>query len=261
MKQIFVLLLTLSTNLIILAGWYPDSPDFIVNNIAYSIISEEDQTVIIKGVYQDESDLIIKETVEYDGMVYTVTAIGYEGLVYCKNVEKISFPNTISSIGELAFNHCINLKTLEFPEKIDYISRKICNDYSSLQSVTLPQNVKTVREGAFMGCTSLKTIISLNPTPPSADLSSFAWNRFDPIITLYVPSESISEYKKVEPWKYCNIKPLEESGVESVVDANEGYFRVFDLKGANILNTSDKSEIDNLSPGIYIINGNKTVVK
>lgn len=52
------------------------------------------------------------------------------------------------------------------------------------------------------------------------------------------------------------------AGVESVATQDEnGMFRVWNLQGVNVLNTTDSSEINSLMPGIYIVNGKKVLVK
>lgn len=45
------------------------------------------------------------------------------------------------------------------------------------------------------------------------------------------------------------------------VPSEDGYWRVFNLNGVNILNTDDASALKKLQPGIYIVNRKKLVVK
>ena len=48
---------------------------------------------------------------------------------------------------------------------------------------------------------------------------------------------------------------------ENLVDADNGVYRVFNLQGVNVMTTENKSDLNNLAKGIYIINGKKTVVR
>ena len=59
------------------------------------------------------------------------------------------------------------------------------------------------------------------------------------------------EYRfRMEP--YIGVELMETGGKET--------FRVYDLRGVNILNTEDKSEIDHLPKGLYIINGKMVMI-
>ena len=52
------------------------------------------------------------------------------------------------------------------------------------------------------------------------------------------------------------------AGVESVItQPQDGVYRVYNLQGVKVMETNDVSEINNLSKGIYIVNGKKVVVK
>ena len=61
---------------------------------------------------------------------------------------------------------------------------------------------------------------------------------------------------------FSEILPIENSKVESPevdVDGTE-YFKVFNLNGANVLNTANRSDLNNLPEGLYIINGKKVMI-
>ena len=51
------------------------------------------------------------------------------------------------------------------------------------------------------------------------------------------------------------------TGIENVtIDMDGELFRVFNLNGVNVLNTTDRDELRNLPKGIYIVNGKKVVI-
>ena len=64
--------------------------------------------------------------------------------------------------------------------------------------------------------------------------------------TLYVPEESIDIYRRTYPLnEFRNILPIggsgpTESGVELMETGEKETFRVYDLRGVNILNTEEK---------------------
>lgn len=52
------------------------------------------------------------------------------------------------------------------------------------------------------------------------------------------------------------------AGVESILaEPEDGVYRVYNLQGVKMLETQDATQINNLSAGIYIINGKKALVK
>lgn len=51
------------------------------------------------------------------------------------------------------------------------------------------------------------------------------------------------------------------AGIESIVDENkDGVYKVFNLNGMSVMTTTDKTELNNLGKGIYIINGKKVAI-
>lgn len=51
-----------------------------------------------------------------------------------------------------------------------------------------------------------------------------------------------------------------QSGVETVVDEIEDHYVVYNLQGLKIMETNDKSKLNNLGKGIFIINGKKVLL-
>ena len=96
--------------------------DFVVKGIYYNINGDEATvTYKTKGYYNNNSwvddfmndnsgDVVIPETVTYNGNIYIVTAIG-DYAFYSRNIStaltSISIPNTVTSIGICAFYNCI----------------------------------------------------------------------------------------------------------------------------------------------------------
>lgn len=55
---------------------------------------------------------------------------------------------------------------------------------------------------------------------------------------------------------------MEGAGVGSIVEKETPeIYRVYNLHGVNVLNTKEKADVNNLSPGIYIVNGKKVVIR
>ena len=96
-----------------------------------------DDTYRVSGYTDDcAGDVIIPETVTYDGKEYSVTSIGYSAFRDCIGLTSITIPNSVTSIGDFAFYGC-----------------------GSLTSVTIPASVTSIGSDAFTFCGELTSII------------------------------------------------------------------------------------------------------
>lgn len=55
--------------------------------------------------------------------------------------------------------------------------------------------------------------------------------------------------------------PDTETGILNVLEAVDGVYRVYNLQGVNVLNTENALDINDLQPGIYIVNGKKVMIR
>ena len=123
--------------------------DFMVDGLAY-IINEDGTSVTVtwqnNASYPDPNytdlngDLVIPESVTYNGITYSVTSIDEGSFTCCSGLTSATIPNSVTSIGWMAFGYC-----------------------SGLTSVFLPSSVETLGYGknnnAFLGCNGLISII------------------------------------------------------------------------------------------------------
>ena len=99
MKKFFLLLTLLCLSLSARAH------DAEVDGIFYNLdAANKTATVTFKGVYSflydDEysGDVVIPETVTYDGITYFVTSVGDECFYGCSSLTAITIPNSVTSI-------------------------------------------------------------------------------------------------------------------------------------------------------------------
>ena len=96
-------------------------------------------------------------------------------------------------------------------EYTNYTAEKIggqaFRNYSTLEKATF-HNIKTIEQGAFMGCTKLNTLIIY--TDELCKLSNA--NAIINTITIYVPDELVNDYKVATNWSsYAdNIKAISQ---------------------------------------------------
>ena len=111
------------------------SADVVEVDGIYYDISENNATVTY-GDNEYSGDIVIPESITYNGSKYSVTSIGELAFIYCSGLTSIAIPNSITSIGESAFEGC-----------------------SGLTSVTIPNSVTSIGDDAFYYCRALQSII------------------------------------------------------------------------------------------------------
>ena len=187
--------------------------------IYYLITDTEAHTVDVSNgdgygsVYDNYGYLEIPSTVEYEGIIYTVTGIGHHAFYGTRNLSSVSLPNTIITIKQYAFYECHSLASIELPESVEQIEDgafRYCScltsvtmgnhltsiginafSYCSLTSIVIPSSVTSIGRYAFNKCDNLKTIVSLAQNPPIIDNYTFPNCIFQ---TLCVPVGCLSLY-------------------------------------------------------------------
>lgn len=100
--------------------------------------------------------LSIPATVSYQGIDYTVTAIGYGAFYRCRDISEVIFPNTITTIRDQAFFQCSNITSIVLPNSLDSILNHAFSKCSSLTSLSLPNSIRYLGGSAFSQCTNIQ---------------------------------------------------------------------------------------------------------
>lgn len=134
---------------------------FSQDGIYYNITSSTDQTVAVTylsysggGRYSEPSytsgysgSVTIPASVEYNGVTYTVSAIGSHAFDDA-DITSISLPNTITEIGVCAFNYCQTLQSIQLPNSLVKIGAyAFCG--TKISSITIPSSVTSIGDDAF----------------------------------------------------------------------------------------------------------------
>lgn len=126
-----------------------------------------------------------------------------------KNLKSITIPNSVSNIGLSAFSGCTNLENFEVVE--DNANYKSIDGVLFNKTVTtlihypqgntrtsyaIPKSVTIIGASAFNNCSWLQSITLASKTPPTLELG---WD-IRTTLTMYVPSESVDDYKSASGW-------------------------------------------------------------
>lgn len=111
------------------------------------------------NVYNSYSgNVVIPDTVTYNGQTYAVETIGYDAFRDCEGLISVSVPNTVTKIYDRAFYNCGALTSVTLPENLSFINEYLFYNCSSLSSVNIPKSVEQIGKYAFYGCSSLTSI-------------------------------------------------------------------------------------------------------
>ncbi|MBR0049022.1 MAG: BspA family leucine-rich repeat surface protein [Prevotella sp.] len=189
-----IILLMVSLLLPVAASAY----DVCIDGIYYDIVKKAKQATVTYGDNYEgtySGDVVIPETVVYDGVTLDVIAIGDRAFYECKlnsltipsSIKKIEMPeyryfaksidtlfisdlaawcaiefnNEWASPARFAKNFCLNkevISELVIPDGVTAIGISAFYGVKTLTSVKLPDSVESIGSCAFAGCTGLRTV-------------------------------------------------------------------------------------------------------
>ncbi len=137
--------------------------DFEVDGIYYDI-SGTNASVTCRYYNSDynsraySGDIVIPESVEYNGNTYSVTGIGERAFEYCRDLTSVVIPNSVTSIGILAFDQCSSLTSVVIPNSVTSIGNQAFLYCGGLTSVEIPNSVTSIGYRAFQNCLGLTSV-------------------------------------------------------------------------------------------------------
>lgn len=107
---------------------------FEVDYIKYSVINNNKVEIIGNGIFE-QTELYIKNTVEYAGNKYDVVSISNDAFKDCSYLLSVQIENGISYIGDNAFDKCANLNIITIPQSVAIIGKYAFNDCKELKNM------------------------------------------------------------------------------------------------------------------------------
>ena len=149
----------------------------------------------------------------------SVMSIGKGAFCSCYGLISVIIPNSVTSIGEGVFHSCKNLTSVTIPNSVTSIKEETFEGCSGLKSVIIPNSVTSIEDEVFKGCSSLKSITCEANTPPTflLEYESQVFYNVDRSIPVYVPANSVDQYKAADEWKeFTNIQAIPD--VNTLID-------------------------------------------
>ena len=130
-----------------------------IDGINYDLNADARQaTVIAKSSARYSGEVVIPESVEYEGAAYSVESIGYRAFYECSGLTSVTIPNSVTSIGAAAFRGCYALTSVTIPNSVTSIENWAFAECSGLTSVTIPNSVTSIGNYAFTYCFRLTSV-------------------------------------------------------------------------------------------------------
>ena len=130
----------------------------VIDGINYSLNSSEKTAEVRSSSNKYSGDIIIPETVEYNGVTYNVTSIGNYAFGDCSSLTSIALPDGLTSIRTQAFAGCSSLTSIDLSDGLTSIGSFAFKGCSSLTGIDLPDGLTNIELSAFEGCSSLTSI-------------------------------------------------------------------------------------------------------
>lgn len=149
-----------------------------INNLYYNLSGNEAEVTYSnryssshESAYKNET-YTIPSDVEYNNLLFTVTAIGdyafsYPNYGYGTTASSITLPNTIKRLGRYAFSRSDNLKTVVLPNSLGTIDENAFYYCKNLTTMVIPSSVSLMNESIFSRCDLLRILIYLPCKAPT----------------------------------------------------------------------------------------------
>ena len=169
-------------------------------------IDEIAGTATVVGYAGEITDVVIPDSIIINGKSYTVTAIESTALSGCPTLTSVVIPDSVTSMG--TFEYCTNLKEVTIGNGITNIPTMCFLECISIEKLTIGTGIIELGTKLFLGTNSFKTLIINSTTLPHM-LYIIANTSIPTGVTIYVPAESLADYKNMPVWQGYDIQPIE----------------------------------------------------
>ena len=175
------------------------------DGIYYDLNTSAKTATVTSNPDKYSGHVFLPESINYDGVTYTVTRIGTCAFLDCNSLTGITIPSGVTVIEPSAFERCSGLTALTVGKGVTTIDYEAFKNCISLATLILPASLKTIGNESFGGCSSLRTIVEERTTAPK--IASTTFSSVDKsACTLYVPEGCRSAYANAAYWKlFTNI--------------------------------------------------------
>lgn len=141
-------------------------------SLNYKYYEQQKMCVVAAGSTATGS-IVIPQTVQKDGITYTVAGIADEAFLDCRQLDSVQMPDTITYIGAKAFENCYALTSVKLSQALTSIEYWAFYNCISLTEISLPSTLTNLGNEVFAECTALRTV---HATGTAATLAAQQFN-------------------------------------------------------------------------------------
>jgi len=149
---------------------------FEVGGLWYELTGKRTAQVIsdpTDSVYRTYTEVVVPETVRYEGREYQVTRLDDQAFRYCHFLKEVSLPEGLREMGFQAFMNCTQLPEIHLPAALREIDDMAFYGCASLERVCVGKRVKRWPDMCFSDCERLREIYHAGRRPPKSHKMSF----------------------------------------------------------------------------------------
>ena len=161
-----------------------------VGNLIYGLGSG---TASVEGVAPSGiglAEITIPATVEYEGVTYNVTSIGYSAFEDCTYLVSLTMPEGIERIESSAFEGCTALKSAVIPDSVTSLGSDVFWGCHSLEFVNISKGVTSIGDNQFWECTDLETINVDADNPNFKSVGGVLYSKDGTKLIIYPPGKA-----------------------------------------------------------------------
>lgn len=199
-----------------------------INGIYYTFIEKAKIAEVVSNPNKYSGDIVIPDSIEYNGKFYTVKHIGEKAFYECKRLMSIKLPETITDIKDQAFGHCETIENFTIPNSVEQIGSSAFAYCRHLESIIIPDKVQTIPWGTFQYCENLSNV-SMGDNVKQ--LGRYAFSNCKNLISIKISNQlqliDVSAFEKCKSLKVIDIP-------ETVTDIDGAFNGCTSLERVNI---------------------------
>ncbi|MBQ0085217.1 MAG: leucine-rich repeat domain-containing protein [Prevotella sp.] len=131
---------------------------FVAEGLNFEVLQDSCVKVVSFPNYKYIGNIVVPESVTYEGVKYRVTTVGQRAFASCSSLLSVQLPQSVTVIQTAAFQFCPNLGNVVFPKKLEEIGDFAFQNCTKITSVTIPNSTKAIGGCCFDHCSALSNV-------------------------------------------------------------------------------------------------------